>query len=155
MTADYLNSPTVRVSLIIINERREILLAKHKKQNREYWVLPGGHLDFGETVEQCALRELREETNLIGEFERVVFSSESIDPSGRRHIINFYVLVTVPPGQSIQVGSDEDILTEVCYKPLDELTQYTVYPNISNHIIQNHNQNWSVPNIQWLDTPWT
>ena len=36
------------------------------------WVLPGGHLDGGETVEQGCVREVREETGLEVEFERVI-----------------------------------------------------------------------------------
>lgn len=153
MTADAINAPTVRVSLIIINEQEEILLAKHKKKEREYWVLPGGHLEFGETIEQCALRELKEETNLNGQFIRNVFLSESLAPDKSRHIINIYCLVKIVDGE-IQVGSDEDILCEVAYKKLSILEKLTVYPDIKKQIIQNHKHNWPNKNIQLLETPW-
>ena len=98
MSTDAINSPTIRVSAIIINENSEILLVKHRKKEKEYWVLPGGHLDYGETIAQCAERELKEETTLDCKFERIVFISESLAPGGQRHIINIFVLLKVVKG---------------------------------------------------------
>jgi 8-oxo-dGTP diphosphatase len=154
MTADSINSPTIRVSLIIINQNQEILLVKHRKKDKEYWVLPGGHLDYGETIAECALRELKEETSLDGQFERIVFISESLAPDGSRHIINIFALIKVIGGQ-IQIGSDEDILCEVAYKPLSELQNLVIYPDIRLQILQNQQNNWPNSSIELLQTPWT
>ena len=153
MTSDYQNTPTVRVSLIIINAEGEILLAKHKKPTREYWVLPGGHLEYGETIQECALRELKEETNLDGEFKRIVFLSESIAPNGSRHIINFFVLVDVVKGE-VKMG-EEDVLAEIAYKALSEFEQLEVYPNVQSQIIQRHKEGWSSQLVEILNTPWS
>jgi 8-oxo-dGTP diphosphatase len=154
MTADAINYPTIRVSLIIINDNEEILLVKHRKKDREYWVLPGGHLEYGETFAECAIRELKEETNLDGQFQRIVFISESLAPNKERHIINVFTLVEVLGGQ-LQVGSDEDILCEAAYKPLTELSSLTVYPDINQQIISKFKEGWTNPNIELLDTPWS
>ena len=59
-----LQRPNFRVSIIIVNEKEEILLVQHKKSNRLYWVLPGGRIEYGEDFAACAVRELKEETNL-------------------------------------------------------------------------------------------
>jgi 8-oxo-dGTP diphosphatase len=153
MTQDAQNAPTVRISNIIIDEQDQILLVKHRKKDREYWVLPGGHLEYGETFAQCAERELKEETSLDGEFEKIVFISESLSPDGSRHIINIFALVKVLGGQ-IQIGSDEDILCEVAYKPLDELANLTIYPNIVEHILKKQKSNWNACDVEVLKTPW-
>ncbi|MDX1920314.1 MAG: NUDIX hydrolase [Candidatus Caenarcaniphilales bacterium] len=154
MTADAINAPTIRVSLVIINEKQEILLVKHKKKNREYWVLPGGHLEFGETVEECALRELKEETNLDGEFVKTIAISESIAPDGSRHIMNIFTLVTVKDG-SIKICSDEDIIMEVAYLPLSKLASEVVYPDVKDFILDGYKNNWSFEGLKELKTPWS
>ncbi len=42
------------------------LIARHDRRSRLLWSLPKGHLEAGETPEQAALREVQEETGLIG-----------------------------------------------------------------------------------------
>lgn len=46
---------------IVMNEKKEILLVHH---NKEHWDLPKGHVEEGETEEQTAAREVKEETNI-------------------------------------------------------------------------------------------
>ena len=63
-----MNNPRVGVAIIVRNEKGEILLG-HRKSNLGYhtWGFPGGKLDFGEEMKDCAVRELKEETNLTFE----------------------------------------------------------------------------------------
>lgn len=52
---------------IITNSDKEILLVKRKKEPHvNSWCLPGGFIEFGEDPREATLRELEEETNLIG-----------------------------------------------------------------------------------------
>lgn len=56
--------PRVGVGIGVIREGK-ILLGKRKGAHGvSQWQVPGGHLEFGESVEECASRELREETGL-------------------------------------------------------------------------------------------
>lgn len=54
----------IRIAAIILNNKNEILLVNHKKNNKSYWLFPGGGIEYGETFEQALKRELKEELNL-------------------------------------------------------------------------------------------
>jgi 8-oxo-dGTP diphosphatase len=47
----------------------EILLIRHQHhiEERTYWLFPGGGIEDGETDEECVIREMKEETNLVVE----------------------------------------------------------------------------------------
>ncbi len=49
-------------SVVIVNELDEVLL--QKRSDNHLWGLPGGLMELNETIEQCAIREVKEETNL-------------------------------------------------------------------------------------------
>lgn len=46
---------------IVLNEKNEVLLIRH---NKGHWGFPKGHVEAGETEEQTAIREIKEETNI-------------------------------------------------------------------------------------------
>ena len=158
MTEDYKSVPTVRVSDILIKQEK-ILLVKHRKLDREYWVLPGGHLEYGETIAQCAQRELQEETSLICKFNRILFMSESIAPDLSRHIINIFVLVDFISGE-IQANPAEHVIKEIKFFDIQEIKNLIIYPDIKNKILEESQKNWSSNNInnkyyiEYLNTPW-
>ena len=51
------------VGPLIFNDENEILLIKSPKFNGKY-IVPGGHIEIGETMEEALKREIKEETNL-------------------------------------------------------------------------------------------
>ena len=142
--------PNFRVSVVIVNEKEEILLVQHRKGNRLYWVLPGGRIEYGESFEDCAVRELKEETNLDIKFGKVVFLSEAIAPDRSRHIINIYATGEVLGGE-LKVG-DEPMLAAVGYKPIHELESVTLYPPVAHEIIQAYKEGFK--NLRYLGNLW-
>lgn len=142
--------PNFRVSVVIVNEKEEILLVQHKKANRYYWVLPGGRIEFGENFEACAVRELKEETNLDIEFGKVIFLSEAIAPDKSRHIINIYATGKVLGGE-LRVG-DEPILADAAYKPIYELDKITLYPPVAHEIIGAYKEGFKT--LRYLGNLW-
>lgn len=54
----------VGVSGVILNERNEVLLLKHRFHPRNPWGLPGGWIERNECIDEAWRREVREETNL-------------------------------------------------------------------------------------------
>ncbi len=85
-----------------------ILLARHEKPGAEaYHVLPGGRLEPGETIPECAERELLEEANLTAKFTKILHVSEFMGEG--RHTVDITVAVEVSSGQTASLGSDPEV----------------------------------------------
>lgn len=135
---------------MVVIDADKILLVKHRKGARHYWVLPGGRLEYGETFNECAVREVKEETGLDVEVEKIVFLSEAIAPDRSRHIVNVYVTARVTGGK-MQVG-DEAVLAAVDFIPVAELEKLTLYPPVSKQILEAAPGNFD--QIEYLGNLW-
>jgi 8-oxo-dGTP diphosphatase len=145
---------TIRVSVLIVEDEK-ILLVKHRKNNREYWVLPGGRLEYGETFVDCAIREMKEETGLDIEPGKFLFLSEAIAPDLSRHIVNVY-LKAKRIGGVMRLG-DERILAGLDFLPLAELEQTTLFPPIGKIICDTFakdNHDKAESEIRYLGNLW-
>jgi len=73
--------PRIRVSALLRWEDR-ILLCRHEKPGKEYWLLPGGGVNSGESLVDALHRELLEEVGIDEELplEGPVAIAESISP---------------------------------------------------------------------------
>lgn len=104
MTASSKNNvPVVGVAGIIRDryEHRRVLLTRRSRDPYAgYWHLPGGRVEFGETVAATLVRELREElgveTRVIGRMP--VDITQSIITSADRHVIMLFFDVVIESG---------------------------------------------------------
>lgn len=75
----------IQKSRVLIIKDGRILFIRRLKNGKEYYVLPGGAIEDGETSEQAAIREAKEETNLDIELGQLLWDiSEDIDGEARR-----------------------------------------------------------------------
>ena len=87
----------VGVGAIIIRDNK-ILLGKRKGVLRDgYWCLPGGHLEFSESMEKAVARELLEETGMT--VDSFTFSNLYNSPSNDRHYIQIAFIANNAQGE--------------------------------------------------------
>ncbi|MFM8320272.1 MAG: EamA family transporter [Chloroflexota bacterium] len=82
MTADR----RIRYQGAILRGER-ILLLRHAEHNRgrDYWIIPGGGREPGESEEECVVREMKEETNLDVQVERLLLEEQRATRFGPLH----------------------------------------------------------------------
>jgi len=90
--------PLIGVGVCIIRDK-QVLLGKRLNAHAEgCWSFPGGHLEFGETIEECARREVLEETGIkiknlsLGTFTNDIFSEEE------KHYVTLLVIADYAVG---------------------------------------------------------
>ncbi len=80
------------VDAVVLREGKILLIRRTAEPYAGFWALPGGYMEFDETAEQACLRELQEETGLIGSQPELigVFSDPDRHP-GQRIAIAFRI----------------------------------------------------------------
>lgn len=94
----------MRVQAICFSNGR-LLCARHRKRDQTYWVLPGGHLEAGETLWDALVREIEEETAIAVEEAHLWSLSEFRSPS--RHVLDCAFFVTLWSG-TLRLGVDPE-----------------------------------------------
>jgi 8-oxo-dGTP diphosphatase len=137
-----MNEPQVRVGVgtFVVKNGRFLIMKRHGSHGEGTWALPGGHMEFGETVTQTTVREIKEETDLevFGTID-VGFTNDIFTKEGKHYITVFSLSYTkgtpkiMEPHKCIEmkwVARLEDI-PEPQFIPLKNLVNTTFADNIN------------------------
>ena len=98
--------PKITVDAIILFDKESIVLIKRKNPPyKDYWAIPGGFVELGETIENAVMREAKEETSLDIRPIKIlnIYSDPNRDPRG--HIITVaYICEKI--GGTLKANSD-------------------------------------------------
>ena len=79
--------PSVGVGIIITRGEEVLLLKRKDVHGAGSWSTPGGHLEFGESPEECAIREAKEETGVsITDVEFRAVTNDIFEESGKHYV---------------------------------------------------------------------
>ena len=123
----------VRVVTVILRDN-QILLMKHRRRGLFHWALPGGAVQEGETVSDCARRELVEETGLEVQLGKLLYVADVISPDRRKHTVNLIFLAEITGGE-FGVTPKKTLgehLDEAHWFPLDDTPVF--YPPVARRI---------------------
>ena len=111
-----------RVQVIVVRDNW-VLMVKHQQDGQEWWCLPGGGQEPGETPAQGALRELQEECNVNG----VVVQQTSHVCYGPEDETYFFLVdigdQTPSLGHDPDVAVDQQVLVDVKWLQLHEIPE--------------------------------
>lgn len=133
-------APRVGVGVIITKDQQVLLLRRRNTHGAGTWSTPGGHLDFGETPEQCAVREVKEETGL--DIDAVAFRAITNDvfAAEGRHYITIWMEGRYTGGEPILAAPYEaseigwfawNALPTPLFLPLQHLLDGDCYPRFN------------------------
>lgn len=129
--------PRIRVSAILRRGNR-LLLVRHEKHAREYWLLPGGGVNAGETLVKALYRELAEEVGFEEEIpvEGPVAIADSISPAGApaKHVVHI-VFAGYLGGRSLEkvISSDSAVSNHRMFD-VEELAGIALHPPIQRFL---------------------
>ncbi|MGL6173974.1 MAG: NUDIX domain-containing protein [Cellulosilyticaceae bacterium] len=100
-----------RAAAIILNEKNDLLLLRQKNPYNgfEWWTLPGGGMEAGESAIDTIVREVMEECNVKSRPMRLIYISEYVDYSIDTHHLGMFFLTTIDNPEDIKVGTDPEV----------------------------------------------
>jgi 8-oxo-dGTP diphosphatase len=129
--------PQVGVGIIITKGAYVLLLRRKYVHGAGSWSTPGGHLDFGESPEECAIREAKEETNVDVTDVRFRAITNDVFEAEGKHYITLWMEGAYTGGEPIVNAAYEmaevgwfawDALPQPLFLPLRHLLDGKCYP---------------------------
>ena len=133
-----MGQPRVRVSALLRWHGR-ILLCRQEKPGKEYWLLPGGGVEGGESLMDALVRELAEELGLMDEllFEGPIAVADSIAPGWtpeHKHVIHVIFAADLSHRTLEDVETHDAAVHGARLFALDELDEIVVHPPIKRFL---------------------
>jgi len=141
---------------VIFNKDNEILVAHCLNPENDFYFLPGGGVWFLEKIEDCLVREVKEETGLDVKAERLLWVRDFIEGFPDLHGIEIFFLATITGGklraESVYDGGEP---LEFSFMNVEELDSIRFYPTsfIAKLEKLRDDRNWSEANVYMKSAP--
>lgn len=112
--------PKIGLGVYILNEKSEVLLL-HRRGNHGAgtWSAPGGHLEYGESFEECAIREAREEAGIaVSDLQLIGVRNDIFQVEGKHYVT---LSMRTKQYQGEPKIMEPDVFDDIQWFPLDAL----------------------------------
>lgn len=130
--------PQVGLGVIVTKGNQVLLVRRRNSHGDGTWSVPGGHLEYGEALESCALREVKEEVGVT--IADLAFRAVTNDlfEAEKKHYVTIWMEGSYAGGEPGIQAPDEisdvgwfswDVLPEPLFLPLQHLLMGQCYPD--------------------------
>jgi 8-oxo-dGTP diphosphatase len=123
--------PEVCVGAVAVAGDRLLLVRRGREPGLGLWSVPGGRVEAGESLADAVVRELAEETGVVGTCGALLGVAERLDHDHHFVILDYLVVVdeAVPPAP----GTDAD---EAAWVPLAEVRELALVPGLAEFLVE-------------------
>lgn len=120
----------VRPATIVI-ENDKVLVVESKYGEEEFYLFPGGGIEYGETIEETAIRETLEETGYQVKVIKPVYINEYIDERDKsQRVINIFFLAKLTGKERKKACDDGGKIKQVRWVPIKKLKEIDIRPRM-------------------------
>lgn len=147
---------TLRVcARVLLFKDDRLLLVKHlnPKTGAIWWVPPGGGVEQVESLQEAAIREMKEEVGLTVTLAKLVYIRQFIRKDDQLNQISLFFLAGSAQGTETLAGNyqTDEHITEFRYFSREEMQSQLVYPQmLKTEVWEDHRQGF--PSVKFLQT---
>jgi ADP-ribose pyrophosphatase YjhB (NUDIX family) len=125
----------VAVGAVAVHEGALLLIERGRGPGAGRWSLPGGRVQFGETLHEAVVREVAEETGLTVTVESFVGWAERMgdEPEPYHYVILDFVVRVHGPALPLRAGDDA---TAAAWVPIGDVAAWPVVPGLVDFLEQ-------------------
>lgn len=123
-------TPTVAVGAVAVRLDHLLLVRRGHEPGRGLWSVPGGRVEWGETLAEAVVRELREETGLAGVCGRHLGWVEHLGDT-YHHVIADFEVTILDDGDPV-AGDDAE---EVAWVRFEELSEVALVDGLMDFLV--------------------
>jgi len=127
--------PVIGVGAVVIHQECVLLVKRGNAPYQGMWCIPGGRVQYGETLQHAAEREIMEETGITIKAKQPVYTFEIIDTENTEQPLHYVVIDLEADYMSGEIKPDDDALDAKWFTK-DEIHQDRVQELTRNFLKQ-------------------